>query len=89
LIFFIKQIIGQALDNFITARGHSQFKLCGPLNNVIKVDLIRNKENGRRLKFGQGWTNFCQLNQISGGNILQFKASFDITYSDILLVEVV
>ncbi|KAK2407972.1 hypothetical protein QL285_043525 [Trifolium repens] len=82
-------IIGQTLDIFITARGHSQFKLCGPLNNVITVDLIRNTENGRRLKFGQGWTNFCQLNQISCGNILKFTASSDIAYSNILLVEVV
>ncbi|KAK2361964.1 hypothetical protein QL285_087066 [Trifolium repens] len=82
-------IIRQALDRFITTTGHSQLKLCGPLNNVVTVDLIRNLESSRRLKFGQGWTNFCQVNQIVGGNLLQFKTSSEINYSNILLIKVV
>ncbi|KAK2449639.1 hypothetical protein QL285_008814 [Trifolium repens] len=82
-------IISQQMDIFITATGHSQVKLSGPLNNVVTVNLIRHAGNGRRVMFGEGWSTFCQLNQLSGGNLLNFKTSAEFDYSNIFLIEVV
>jgi hypothetical protein len=77
------------METFLTTPGHFQLILCGPLNNVVTVNLIRNLENGRRLKFGEGWKSFCEINQIATGNVLQFEACLESDYSHILLVRVV
>ncbi|WJX55268.1 hypothetical protein P8452_41058 [Trifolium repens] len=65
--------IRQDLDIFLTATRHSLIKLCGPLNNVVIIHLIRSSNSSIRLKFGNGWTNFCSLNQIVDGTVLQFE----------------
>ncbi|WJX17212.1 hypothetical protein P8452_07149 [Trifolium repens] len=82
-------IIRQGLDIFIRATRLFRIKLCGPLNNVVNVNLIINSESSRRLKFGEGWKLFCEVNQIVEGNVLEFQASGQIEYSHIFRVRVV
>ncbi|KAK2381233.1 hypothetical protein P8452_37272 [Trifolium repens] len=82
-------IIRQDFDNFIRSKRHFRIKLCGPLNKVVKVNLIINSESSRHLKFAEGWKMFCEVNQIVEGNVLQFEASNQIEYSHIFLVRVV
>jgi hypothetical protein len=77
------------MDLFLTGSGLSQLRLCGPFNNVVTVDLIKNPANSRHSMFGEGWKFFCQINQIVPGNILHFEASVETDYSHILRVHVV
>jgi hypothetical protein len=77
------------MDLFLTSSGLSQLRLCGPFNNVVTVSLIKSSKNGRRLKFGEGWKAFCELNHIVPGNVIHFEASLDTDYSHILRVQVV
>jgi hypothetical protein len=77
------------MNLFLTTSRLSQLRLCGPFNNVVTVDLIKNSENSRRLKFGEGWKHFCEVNQIVPGNVLHFEASIEEEYSHILRVQVV
>jgi hypothetical protein len=59
------------------------------ITKFVTIRLIVNRENGRRVKFGQGWTTFCHLNQIASGNVLNFKAACTTEYSHILIVRIV
>jgi hypothetical protein len=77
------------MDIFLKRSGLSQLRFCGLFNNVVTVSLIKNSENGRPLKFGEGWKGFCELNNIVAGNEIHFEASDDTDYSHILRVQVV
>ncbi|KAK2385664.1 hypothetical protein QL285_072877 [Trifolium repens] len=82
-------IIRQDFDYFIRSKRLFRIKLCGPLNNVVKINLLINSESSRRLKFAEGWKMFCEINQIVEGNVLEFEASGEIEYSHIFLVRVI
>ncbi|WJX76159.1 DNA helicase [Trifolium repens] len=74
---------------FLNPTNHLQVKLCGPLENVVTVELIRDPNTDSVLKFGEGWTTFCALNQIVNGNLLHFKLEDRIDNSNVLLVKIV
>ncbi|KAK2428843.1 hypothetical protein QL285_027329 [Trifolium repens] len=82
-------VLRQDLGNFLASTGHFRIKVSGPWDYVVTIRLIVNRENGRRVKFGQGWTTFCHLHQIASGNVLNFKAACTIEYSNILIVRIV
>jgi hypothetical protein len=77
------------MDIFLATPGLTQLRLCGPMNNVVTVRLIKNSKDGPFFQFGRGWKSFCEMNQIVSGNVLQFEASLESDYSPILIVRFV
>jgi hypothetical protein len=59
------------------------------LENVVTVELIRDPKTDSVLKFGEGWTTFCALNQIVNGNLLHFKVEDLFDICNVLLVGIV
>ncbi|KAK2438252.1 hypothetical protein QL285_023057 [Trifolium repens] len=82
-------IVDKEFGKFLTQSIHGKVKFSGPLANIVTVNLIIDYDNPLRVMFGEGWTSFCQLNQIVKGNRLSFKVNRDMTYSNILLVRIV
>ncbi|KAK2385660.1 hypothetical protein QL285_072876 [Trifolium repens] len=82
------EIVDRAFRYFLTQSIHGKVKLSGPLDNIITVHLIIDYGHHARVKFRQGWKQFCELNQIVIGNQLSFKVHRDMTYSNILLVRI-
>ncbi|KAK2438249.1 hypothetical protein QL285_023055 [Trifolium repens] len=84
-----KMDVPHDMDIFLATPGLTQLRLCGPMNNVVTVRLIKNSKDGPFFQFGRGWKSFCEINQIVSGNVLQFEASLESDYSPILIVRVV
>jgi hypothetical protein len=74
---------------FLNPTNHLQVKLCGPLENVVTVELIRDPHTDSVLKLGEGWTTFCALNQIVNGNLLHCQLEDRIDNCNVLLVKIV
>jgi hypothetical protein len=72
---FSFQVLYDDFATFLAQMNYQQVQLCGPLNNIIPCTLLISNENHLTVKFGNGWTTFCQLNQIQTGDILEFKCN--------------
>jgi hypothetical protein len=86
--FFFLQRLSKALDNFIKPSRHAIIKFSGPLDNIVTVRVNIDSEKYGRFKFGEGWNEFCHLNGIVEGHVLQLKIDQNIDYSNIVMVTV-
>ncbi|KAK2443351.1 hypothetical protein QL285_014463 [Trifolium repens] len=78
--------LNKALDNFIKPSSHAIIKFSGPSDNVVTVRVNVDSEKRGRFKFGQGWNEFCQVNGIAEGHVLQLKIDQNIDYSHVVMV---
>ncbi|WJX73728.1 DNA helicase [Trifolium repens] len=63
-------VLSRPFGHFLMAEStKSEFKLCGPLGHIVSCKLLIDLE----FKLGEGWTTFCQLNNIQPGNRLTFN----------------
>ncbi|WJX18274.1 hypothetical protein P8452_08088 [Trifolium repens] len=63
-------VLSRPFGHFLMAEStKSEFKLWGPLGHIISCKLLIDLE----FKLGEGWTTFCQLNNIQPGNRLTFN----------------
>jgi hypothetical protein len=75
------------LQKFINPTRNPTFKFSGLSDNIVTVNLITDPTKPGRFIFGEGWTKFCQVNQIQDGNLLYLKADRNDEYSNIIIVQ--
>jgi hypothetical protein len=83
----IYQRLSKDLQKFLSPAKNPTIKFSGPSDNIVKVNLIPDPTKARRFIFGEGWTTFCQVNQIENGKLLYLKADQNDEYSNIIIVQ--
>ncbi|WJX54917.1 DNA helicase [Trifolium repens] len=79
--------LSKDLQKFLSPAKNPTIKFSGPSDNIVKVNLIPDPTKARRFIFGEGWTTFCQVNQIENGKLLYLKADQNDEYSNIIIVQ--
>jgi hypothetical protein len=89
LIHLLNRFFLKIYVSFSYKKSHSEVKLSGTLNHVVTCKLIISNEYNITMKFGQGWTTFCQLNNIFAGNRLKFTCDRIMEYNNVLIVTLI
>jgi hypothetical protein len=72
--------------NVLLRTGQPFISLCGPSNIKIPCRLnINNEELMTRLQIGQGWTTYCQANNIQTGDTLIFQFPWMLNHNIVIV----